>query len=79
MKKRHVIDGFILVSATSLHSFILSILPRRQHMRTVLALGAAIISVGTASLPIAQERLQSNKSGMGVGAGVGGGLVVETT
>jgi hypothetical protein len=40
-------------------------------MRNVLALGAAIIIVGAASMSIAQERLQSNQSGMGVGEGVG--------
>ena len=40
-------------------------------MRSVLALGAAIIFVGAASMSIAQERLQSNQSGMGVGEGVG--------
>jgi hypothetical protein len=40
-------------------------------MRNVLALGAAIIFVGAASMAIAQERLQSNQSGMGVGEGVG--------
>jgi len=40
-------------------------------MRKVLALGAAILFVGTASMSIAQERLQSNQSGMGVGEGVG--------
>jgi hypothetical protein len=40
-------------------------------MRNVLALGAAILFVGAASMSIAQERLQSNQSGMGVGEGVG--------
>jgi hypothetical protein len=40
-------------------------------MRNVLALGAAILFVGAASMAIAQERLQSNQSGMGVGEGVG--------
>ncbi|RPH76558.1 MAG: hypothetical protein EHM80_14390 [Nitrospiraceae bacterium] len=40
-------------------------------MRNVLALGAALLLVGTASMSIAQERLQSNQSGMGVGEGVG--------
>src|SRR6187549_4211610 len=50
---------------------ILSISPRRQHMRNVLALGAAIVFVGAASMSMAQERLQSNQSGMGVGEGVG--------
>ena len=40
-------------------------------MRNVLALGAAIIFVGAAGMSIAQERLQSNQSGMGVGEGVG--------
>ena len=40
-------------------------------MRNVLALGAAILFVGSVSVSIAQERLQSNQSGMGVGEGVG--------
>ena len=40
-------------------------------MRKVLALGAAILFVGSAGVSIAQERLQSNQSGMGVGTGVG--------
>jgi len=40
-------------------------------MRNVLALGAAILVVGAASTSFAQERLQSNQSGMGVGEGVG--------
>ncbi|HWC51100.1 MAG TPA: hypothetical protein VG453_05410 [Nitrospira sp.] len=40
-------------------------------MRKVLALGAAILFVGSVSVAIAQERLQSNQSGMGVGEGVG--------
>lgn len=40
-------------------------------MRRVLTLGAAIIFVGAAGMSIAQERLQSNQSGMGVGEGVG--------
>lgn len=40
-------------------------------MRKVLALGAAIIFVGSVGVSIAQERLQSNPSGMGVGQGVG--------
>jgi hypothetical protein len=41
--------------------------PRRQHMRKVLALGAAVLFVGSVSVAVAQERLQSNQSGMGVG------------
>src|SRR5262245_40195028 len=45
--------------------------PRRQHTRKVLALGAAILFVGSVSVAVAQERLQSNQSGMGVGEGVG--------
>src|SRR5262245_64849445 len=45
--------------------------PRRQHMRKVLALGAAVLLVGSVSVAVAQERLQSNQSGMGVGEGVG--------
>src|SRR5215467_1921513 len=45
--------------------------PRRQHMRKVLALGAAILFVGSVSVAVAQERLQSNQSGLGVGEGVG--------
>jgi hypothetical protein len=45
--------------------------PRRQHMRKVLALGAAVLFVGSVSVAVAQERLQSNQSGMGVGEGVG--------
>lgn len=40
-------------------------------MRNVLALGAAILLVGSIGVAGAQERLQSNQSGMGVGQGVG--------
>ncbi len=40
-------------------------------MRNLLALGVAILFVGSVSVSIAQERLQSNQSGMGVGEGVG--------
>ena len=40
-------------------------------MRKVLALGTAILFVGSVGVSIAQERLQSNQSGMGVGEGVG--------
>lgn len=40
-------------------------------MHKVLALGAAIILVGSAGVSIAQERLQTNQSGLGVGEGVG--------
>jgi hypothetical protein len=40
-------------------------------MRIVLALGAAILFVGSVGVSLAQERLQSNQSGMGVGEGVG--------
>ncbi len=40
-------------------------------MRNVLALGAAVLLVGSVSVAMAQERLQSNQSGMGVGVGVG--------
>lgn len=40
-------------------------------MRKVLALGAAVLLVGSVSVATAQERLQSNQSGMGVGEGVG--------
>ena len=40
-------------------------------MRKVLALGAAILLVGSVSVSIAQERLQTNQSGLGVGEGVG--------
>ena len=40
-------------------------------MRKVLALGAAILLVGSVGVAGAQERLQSNQSGMGVGTGVG--------
>ena len=40
-------------------------------MRKVLALGAAILFVGSVSVAVAQERLQSNPSGLGVGEGVG--------
>ncbi|HMU54415.1 MAG TPA: hypothetical protein PKA61_05395 [Nitrospira sp.] len=40
-------------------------------MRNVLALGAAVLLVGSVSVSMAQERLQSNPSGMGVGEGVG--------
>jgi len=40
-------------------------------MRNVLALGAAILLVGSVGVAGAQERLQSNQSGMGVGTGVG--------
>ena len=37
-------------------------------MRKVLALGAAVLFVGSVSVAVAQERLQSNQSGMGVGS-----------
>jgi hypothetical protein len=40
-------------------------------MRNVLALGAAVLFVGSIGVAGAQERLQSNQSGMGVGTGVG--------
>ena len=40
-------------------------------MRNVLALGAAILLVGSVGVSMAQERLQSNQSGLGVGEGVG--------
>ena len=40
-------------------------------MRNVLALGAAILLVGSVSVAIGQERLQTNQSGLGVGEGVG--------
>ena len=40
-------------------------------MRNALALGVAILFVGAAGISIAQERLQTNQSGMGVGEGVG--------
>lgn len=40
-------------------------------MRKVLALGAAVLLVGSIGVAGAQERLQSNQSGMGVGQGVG--------
>jgi hypothetical protein len=40
-------------------------------MRKVLALGAAVLFVGSIGVAGAQERLQSNQSGMGVGQGVG--------
>ena len=40
-------------------------------MRNALVLGVAIIFVGAAGMSIAQERLQTNQSGMGVGEGVG--------
>jgi len=40
-------------------------------MRNVLALGAAMLFVGSIGVAGAQERLQSNQSGMGVGTGVG--------
>ena len=40
-------------------------------MRNMLALGAAILVVGFVGVSFAQERLQSNQSGMGVGEGVG--------
>lgn len=40
-------------------------------MRNVLALGAALLLVGSVSVAMAQERLQSQQQGMGVGAGVG--------
>ncbi len=40
-------------------------------MRNVLALGAAVLLVGSVGVAGAQERLQSNQSGMGVGTGVG--------
>jgi hypothetical protein len=69
MKKLESHDvGPILLSVISPYSLIS---PRRQHMRKVLALGAAILFVGSVSVSIAQERLQTNQSGMGVGEGVG--------
>lgn len=40
-------------------------------MRNVVALGAAVLLVGSVSVASAQERLQSNQSGLGVGVGVG--------
>ncbi|MFI5246968.1 MAG: hypothetical protein ACHQWV_00250, partial [Nitrospirales bacterium] len=40
-------------------------------MRKVLALGTAILFVGSVGVSIAQERLQTNLSGLGVGEGVG--------
>jgi hypothetical protein len=40
-------------------------------MRKVLALGTAILFVGSVGVSIAQERLQTNQSGLGVGEGVG--------
>src|ERR1043166_6743262 len=40
-------------------------------MRNVLALGATILLVGSVGVSIAQERLQTNQSGLGVGEGVG--------
>lgn len=40
-------------------------------MRKVLALGAAVLFVGSIGVAGAQERLQSNQSGLGVGEGVG--------
>ena len=40
-------------------------------MRNVLALGAAILLVGSVGVSIGQERLQTNQSGLGVGEGVG--------
>jgi len=40
-------------------------------MHKVLALGTAILFVGSVGVSIAQERLQTNQSGMGVGEGVG--------
>jgi hypothetical protein len=67
MLQSHAV-GSILSSVISLHSLIS---PRRQHMRKVLALGAAIIFVGSVGVSIAQERLQTNQSGLGVGEGVG--------
>jgi len=40
-------------------------------MRKVLALGTAILFVGSVGVAGAQERLQTNQSGLGVGEGVG--------
>src|SRR5574341_658926 len=40
-------------------------------MRNVLALGAAVLLVGSVSVAMAQERLQSHQQGMGNGGGVG--------
>ncbi|MDP3598417.1 MAG: hypothetical protein Q8S75_15640, partial [Nitrospirota bacterium] len=40
-------------------------------MHKVLALGTAIVFVGSVGVSFAQERLQTNQSGMGVGTGVG--------
>jgi hypothetical protein len=40
-------------------------------MRKVLALGTAFLFVGSVGVSIAQERLQTNQSGLGVGEGVG--------
>ena len=50
-----------------------SISLRRQHMRNVLALGAAVLFIGSVGVAGAQERLpqSSSGSGFGVGAGVG--------
>jgi len=56
----------ILGSVIALHSLILNKSHHEQHMRNVLALGAAILFV-VLRYVIAQERLQSNQSGMGVG------------
>jgi hypothetical protein len=46
---------------------------RRQHMRNVLALGAAVLFIGSVGVAGAQERLPQSSagSGFGVGAGVG--------
>jgi hypothetical protein len=40
-------------------------------MRNVLALGAAILLVGSVGVAVGQERLQTNQSGLGVGEGIG--------
>ncbi len=40
-------------------------------MRNALVLGATILFVGASGISFAQERLQTNQSGMGVGEGVG--------
>jgi hypothetical protein len=67
MKCFGIIGGFLSYMRTTRPYYL-----RRQHMRNVLALGAAILCIGSMNVALAQERLQqSGGSAMGVGTGVG--------
>jgi hypothetical protein len=67
-----VTDSRQNIRSISFHNIAVNLL-RRQHMRTVLALGAAILCLGSLNVAVAQERLQQSSGGsaMGVGTGVG--------